>query len=57
MLILLFMLALASALGDPVIRTLDGLDYTMNGLGEYVMLIVPSLNFTFQVGICSSFLW
>ncbi|BFZ22776.1 hypothetical protein BsWGS_25813 [Bradybaena similaris] len=38
----------ASALGDPHITTLDGKTYTMNGWGEYIMLDVPSENFTLQ---------
>eukprot|EP00105_Crassostrea_gigas_P019957 XP_011438603.2 PREDICTED: sushi domain-containing protein 2-like [Crassostrea gigas] len=29
---------MGSSFGDPHIRTLDGLTYTFNGLGEYVML-------------------
>ncbi|KAH9523898.1 hypothetical protein Btru_047351 [Bulinus truncatus] len=36
------------ALGDPHFITLDGLTYTMNGLGEYIMLENPSENFTLQ---------
>ncbi|KAH9523896.1 hypothetical protein Btru_047344, partial [Bulinus truncatus] len=38
----------ASALGDPHFTTLDGLTYTMNGWGEYIMLENPSENFTLQ---------
>ncbi|XP_059160605.1 uncharacterized protein LOC131944081 [Physella acuta] len=38
----------ASALGDPTITTLDGLNYAMNGWGEYCMMEIPSENFTIQ---------
>ena len=31
------------ALGDPHIKTGDGLDYTMNGLGEFILLKVTFL--------------
>lgn len=36
--------------GDPHIKTLDGGEYTFNGLGEYVMIVMtkPELNFTLQ---------
>ena len=34
--------------GDPHIRTLDGLSYTFNGLGEYVLLETADGNFTLQ---------
>jgi len=34
--------------GDPHIRTLDGLSYTFNGLGEYVLLETTDGNFTMQ---------
>ncbi|XP_022108947.1 uncharacterized protein LOC110989112 isoform X1 [Acanthaster planci] len=29
--------------GDPHVRTLDGLDYTFNGLGEYTMVLIEDL--------------
>ncbi|XP_062596320.1 serine-rich adhesin for platelets-like, partial [Saccostrea cucullata] len=37
-----------SSFGDPHVRTLDGLTYTFNGLGEYVMLtmVEPETNLT-----------
>ncbi|XP_055860226.1 fibrillin-2-like, partial [Biomphalaria glabrata] len=38
----------ASALGDPHITTLDGLNYTANVWGEYILLEIPSENFTLQ---------
>ncbi|XP_059161297.1 uncharacterized protein LOC131944591 [Physella acuta] len=38
----------ASALGDPTITTLDGLNYAMNGWGEYCMMKVDSENFIIQ---------
>ena len=34
--------------GDPHIRTLDGLRYTVNGLGEYVLIVTTEGNFTLQ---------
>ena len=34
--------------GDPHIRTLDGLQYTFNGLGEYTLLQTTDGNFTLQ---------
>ncbi|KAK2157058.1 hypothetical protein NP493_1917g00000 [Ridgeia piscesae] len=34
--------------GDPHIRTLDGLEYTFNGLGEYVLIATADKNFTLQ---------
>lgn len=34
--------------GDPHIRTLDGLEYTFNGLGEYTLLETTDGNFTLQ---------
>ena len=34
--------------GDPHIRTLDGGNYTFNGLGEYVMLDAQSGTFQLQ---------
>ncbi|KAK0067663.1 fibrillin-3, partial [Biomphalaria pfeifferi] len=37
-----------SALGDPHINTLDGTGYTMNGLGEFILLFINELNFTLQ---------
>ncbi|KAK6970572.1 mucin-like protein [Biomphalaria glabrata] len=38
----------ASALGDPHIKTLDGVTYTMNGWGEYILMEAPSDNFRLQ---------
>ncbi|XP_059160482.1 uncharacterized protein LOC131944017 [Physella acuta] len=38
----------ASALGDPTITTLDGVNYAMNGWGEYCMMEIDSENFTIQ---------
>ncbi|CAL1542075.1 unnamed protein product, partial [Lymnaea stagnalis] len=38
----------ASALGEPHITTLDGVTYTMNGWGEYILMDVKSENFTLQ---------
>ncbi|CAL1529165.1 unnamed protein product, partial [Lymnaea stagnalis] len=38
----------AFAIGDPHITTCDGITYAMNGLGEFIMLSVPSVNFTLQ---------
>ncbi|XP_055859998.1 uncharacterized protein LOC106058961 isoform X2 [Biomphalaria glabrata] len=38
----------ASALGDPHIKTSDGVTYTMNGLGEYILMEAPSKTFTLQ---------
>ena len=32
------------ALGDPHIKTGDGLDYTMNGLGEFILMKVSGRN-------------
>ncbi|KAI0221528.1 Mucin-like protein [Lamellibrachia satsuma] len=34
--------------GDPHIRTLDGLEYTFNGLGEYTLIATTDKNFTLQ---------
>ncbi|CAL1526080.1 unnamed protein product, partial [Lymnaea stagnalis] len=36
------------ALGDPHIQTLDGVMYTFNGWGEYIMAWVTGKNFTMQ---------
>ena len=44
---LLFLLS-AWFWGDPHIRTLDGGNYTFNGLGEYVMLDAESGTFQLQ---------
>mgnify|MGYP000164551958 FL=1 len=44
---LLFLLS-AWFWGDPHIRTLDGGNYTFNGLGEYVMLDAQSGTFQLQ---------
>ncbi|XP_045179635.2 deleted in malignant brain tumors 1 protein-like [Mercenaria mercenaria] len=35
--------------GDPHFRTLDGLPFTFNGLGEYTLLQVRTENFTFDL--------
>lgn len=35
--------------GDPHFLTLDQLSYTFNGYGEYIMLVIESINFTVQV--------
>ena len=37
--------------GDPHITTLDGLSYTFNGLGEYVMINASNGTFVLQVCI------
>ena len=34
--------------GDPHIRTLDGFQYTFNGLGEYTLIETTYGNFTLQ---------
>ena len=34
--------------GDPHFRTLDGLEYTFNGLGEYTLVETTHGNFTLQ---------
>ena len=34
--------------GDPHIRTLDGFQYTFNGLGEYTLIETTHGNFTLQ---------
>ena len=34
--------------GDPHIRTLDGFQYTFNGLGEYTLIETTHRNFTLQ---------
>ena len=34
--------------GDPHIRTLDGFQYTFNGLGEYTLIETTRGNFTLQ---------
>lgn len=34
--------------GDPHFRTLDGLNYTFNGLGEYVMIDAQNGSFQLQ---------
>ncbi|KAK6971066.1 latent-transforming growth factor beta-binding protein 4, partial [Biomphalaria glabrata] len=38
----------AIAVGDPHITTLDGLTYTMNGWGEYILLYIPQENCMIQ---------
>jgi hypothetical protein len=39
---LYYLLFLATVFGDPHIYTFDHLDYTFNGLGEYVLLRADS---------------
>ena len=34
--------------GDPHIRTLDGLEYSFNGLGEYTLIATTDKTFTLQ---------
>ena len=34
--------------GDPHIRTLDGLEYSFNGLGEYMLVATTDKTFTLQ---------
>ena len=34
--------------GDPHIRTLDGLEYTFNGIGEFVLVTVKDGEFVLQ---------
>jgi len=36
-------------LGDPHVLTLDGLEYTFNGLGEYTMVDVHNSNVSFTL--------
>ena len=36
------------AWGDPHFTTIDGRTYTFNGLGEYVLLRIDSINFQIQ---------
>lgn len=36
----------AAMFGDPHIKTLDGFDYTYNGLGEFIMIQMKSNNMT-----------
>ena len=38
----------ANTQGDPHFNTLDGLEYTFNGVGEFTMATSPAYNFTFQ---------
>ena len=38
----------ANAQGDPHFTTIDGLEYTFNGVGEFTMASSPINNFTFQ---------
>ena len=42
----------AWAIGDPHIVTLDGLNYTFNGLGEYTFIDVASGFFKVQSRTC-----
>ncbi|CAL1529163.1 unnamed protein product [Lymnaea stagnalis] len=37
-----------AALGDPHFTTLDNCSFSMNGWGEYILMDVPSINFTLQ---------
>ena len=39
---------LANTQGDPHFTTIDGLEYTFNGVGEFTMATSPAYNFTFQ---------
>ena len=41
-------LVAALVFGDPHIRTLDGLIYTFNGIGEYTMVTMFDSSFTLQ---------
>jgi len=43
-----FNLYTAWVFGDPHVRTLDGLEYTFNGLGEYTLIETTDKNFTLQ---------
>jgi hypothetical protein len=36
-------------MGDPHFVTLDGLEFTFNGFGEFVFLKVSQINFQVQV--------
>jgi len=38
----------ASGFGDPHVTTLDGLTYTFNGLGEFVLMRVPDQSIEIQ---------
>ena len=38
----------ANTQGDPHFTTIDGLDYTFNGVGEFTIASSPIYNFTFQ---------
>ena len=41
-------LLVATGFGDPHVFTLDGFEYTFNGLGEYVLLQMPSMDLVVQ---------
>ena len=42
------MLNLGWFYGDPHFHTVDGVDYTFNGLGEYTLVETTDKNFTLQ---------
>lgn len=42
------MISLATGFGDPHMITLDGVEYTFNGYGEFKILNVPITDFTLQ---------
>ena len=44
----IIVLQLGWAWGDPHFTTIDGHTYTFNGLGEYVLLRIDSINFQMQ---------
>ena len=44
----LYLAAIGWFYGDPHIRTLDGFQYTFNGLGEYTLVETTHDNFTLQ---------
>ena len=41
-------LLVATGFGDPHVFTLDGFEYTFNGLGEYTLLQLPSMELIMQ---------
>jgi hypothetical protein len=47
----LFFFRPAGGTGDPHFVTLDGLEYSYNGLGEFVLLRAEELDFEIQVQI------
>ena len=38
----------AATNGDPHLVTFDGVSYTFNGKGEYLLLSIPEINLMFQ---------